>query len=214
MHSCLRTTLSAVRGRENIPTHTAVTCLHCCIRLHIESFSQLVPKNKHSLVCRRRWTRLTGLHSQRRKTLKPGAHSKTVPPQPGAVTFRGHCWPFQWVTSCSADWGRHSLYATVQLAWPCASCSSSTHLYTIISMQHAEGCPSGLCLHLICSQSLILFIQFHRAKGGPYLHSDPKWELCSCTWQSADFIAVSLSACLPASIWDKGLIKKSLVGPC
>lgn len=120
--------LSAVRGRENIPAHTAVTCLHCYILLYIESFSQLAPKNKHSLVCR--WTRQTGRHGRRRQTLKPGAHSKTVPSQPGPVTFRGRCLPFQWVTACSADLGCHSLYATLLLAWPCElrSSSNSPHL--------------------------------------------------------------------------------------
>lgn len=106
--------LSAVRGLENIPAHTAVTCLHCYILLYIESFSQLTPKNKHSLVCR--WTRQTGLHGRRRQTLKPGTHSKTVPSQPGPVTFRGRCLPFQWVTACWLGLSQSICYSAVGLA--------------------------------------------------------------------------------------------------
>lgn len=126
--------LSQDNTHENIHTPAAVTCLHCYILLYIESFSQLAPKNKHSSVCPHRWTRRTGRHGQRQQTCKAGTHWKPVPSQAAPVTFTRHCWPFHWVTSCSADMGCHSLYATVLRAWHCRFGSNSHRVRTIVSV--------------------------------------------------------------------------------
>lgn len=201
--------LSAVRGRENIPAHTAVTCLHCYVLLYIESFSQLAPKNKHSLVCR--WTRQNGLHGRRSpnfKTRRPFKNS-------ALTTWPSHVqrtlFAFS-VSHCLLCWlGAVTVYMLLCCWLGPASCAPApTHptfkQWLVCKYTHRVVFRTFFALYMQFKFDPFLFSSI-KQMFSPCLHLNPTEKCAGEQWQMANYTTASFF------ISPSKHLRKGLVGP-